>query len=329
MVSLTTEYMGLKLKNPIILGSSPLTRSKENLKKAEKVGVGAVVLGSIFEEQILSDAGKNTEEASEYFTHSEAFGFLSQASRDYYIDRYMTLIEEAKKILSVPVIASVCCSGDDSWIDYAKRFESCGADGIELNYYPVAGNSEVPGEEIEKKYISLAKIVKKKIKLPVSLKIGNSFSSVSNMVKSFDDLKIDGLVMFNSFLQPDIDIDKLKITNSWKNGKLNNYGNTLRWVAMMSAEVKTSICASTGINDADTAIKMLLAGAKGVQVCSTVLKNGFDVITEMILGLSKWMEKKGYSSIDEFRGKLAQEKIENPEVWERAQFMKFSNSFDI
>ncbi|MFA6689425.1 MAG: dihydroorotate dehydrogenase-like protein [Sphaerochaetaceae bacterium] len=322
MNSLSTKYMGLSLKNPIIVGSSPLTATLDNLRKCEDAGAGAVVIKSIFQEQIESDASASIAEIQDYLTHADAYGFLEGASKDHYIDAYLALVEDAKRILDIPVIASINCKDAGTWVDYGQRFVACGADALELNQYVVAADANVSGAEIEQGYVRLVKAARKEFRLPLSLKIGSKFSSLANMIRQFDRLGLDALVLFNRFYNPDIDIDTLKFKPATVVSASDEYVESLRWTALMSAELSCDICASTGIHTGETLVKQLLAGAKAVQVCSTVLKHGFPRISEMLSELERWMDAHEYSSIAQFNGILAQERMDDPSGWERSQYMK-------
>ncbi|WP_319755439.1 dihydroorotate dehydrogenase-like protein [uncultured Sphaerochaeta sp.] len=322
MADLSTSYLGLKLKNPLIAGSSPLTSSLDNLKRCEDAGLSAVVLKSIFEEQIELDSESAVDESDAYLTHADAYGFMKHASMEQQIDAYLTLLEDAKQALDIPVIASINCKQNGSWIEYAKRFVACGADAIELNHYVVAADVEVEGATLEKEYLSLVKSARKQLKLPISLKMGPAFSSLANMLRRFDELSIDGVVLFNRFYSPDIDINKLALVPAQMISSKDEYALSLRWTALMSDEVRYDICAATGIHSGSTVVKQLLAGAKAVQLCSVLLKQGLSSVAKIEKELSDWMDSHAYSSISDFNGKLAQERMTDPAKWERVQYMK-------
>ncbi|MEA4861584.1 MAG: dihydroorotate dehydrogenase-like protein [Sphaerochaeta sp.] len=322
MADLSTSYLGLKLKNPLIAGSSPLTASLDNLKRCEDAGMSAVVLKSIFEEQIEMDGESAADLNDAYLTHADAYGFMKSASMERHIDAYLTLLEDAKRTLEIPVIASINCRQSGSWIEYANRFAACGADAIELNHYVVAADVEVDGSAIEKEYLSLVKAARKQIKLPLSLKMGPSFSSLANMMRRFDEYSIDGVVLFNRFYSPDIDINKMTLVPAQMLSSKDEYALSLRWTALMSEEVRYDICASTGIYSGSTVIKQLLAGAKAVQLCSVLLKQGLGSVANIEAELVQWMDSHAYSSIADFNGKLAQERMSDPAKWERVQYMK-------
>ena len=317
-----TEYMGLELKSPVIVSSGPLTQNIVSLKKAEEAGAGAVVLKSIFEEQIEADVSSELEGNAEYLAHSSAEEFFASSSRDYYIDRYMKLLSEAKKELSIPVIASVSAKDMDSWIDYADRFVKCGADGIELNYYPISSDARVSGAEVDKRLIAFAEKARKAIAAPLSIKMGYKYSSLAYVISELDKAGIDGLVLFNRFFRPDIDIESIEMTSGSPVSQSDEYGEALRWIGLMSGEIKADLCGNTGIHDGATAVKMLLSGAKAVEVCTAVIQKGFPVIGEINSFISGWMEKHGFSSCSDFIGLLSQEHIADGWKWERTQFLK-------
>jgi dihydroorotate dehydrogenase (fumarate) len=323
MANLQTNYMGLKLKNPIIASSSPLTSNLDNLKKLEDAGVGAVVIKSIFQEQVDKEAEASMEINDAFLTHSDAYGFLKGATQDHAIDAYLTLIEDAKKSLSIPVIASLNGSGKGNWIsEYAPRFKVVGADAIEINHYEIGSSKKVDSKAVEKQYMNFVKIARKEIDLPLSLKIGSSFSAPSSMMHNFDDLRIDSLVLFNKFYHPDIDIDKMCMKPGNPITNPQDYYETLRWVGLMSEELNCDLCANTGIYDSQTIIKMLLAGATTVELCSVLLENGLEVINQFNSEITEWMDKNNFKTIDDFKGKLAQERMADPTLWERTQYIK-------
>lgn len=326
MSSLETTYMGLKLKNPLILGSSPLITDLDSIKRAEDSGLGAIILNPLFEEEISKEALKDMSGAEDYLTHADARAFLSQASADFYVDKYLDLIARAKSCVDVPIIACVNCTSEARWLDDAKRFASCGADAIEVIHFIIPSNYKVKGPTVEANYLKFAQQTRKAISLPLSMKISSHFTSISNMVKSLSDIGIDGIVMFNHFFRPDINIDKICVDSTMLQPK-GDYGDTLRWTAIMSSVVSADICASTGIRDASTVIKMLLAGAKATQLTSTISMHGFSVVKEILKGMEQWMDKHNYNRIDEFRGLLSQDKLGDPQSWERSIILELCQSF--
>ncbi len=321
MADLKTAYMGLALHNPIIVSSSRLTSTLDGIRRCEDAGAGAVVLKSIFEEQIDADSSKMLEGA-DYTVHADAYDFFTNKSKDYYIDTYLELVEKAKKSLSIPVIASVNCIHSGSWLDYAHRFQEVNADALELNAYIIPSNATKSGAEIEQEYIHLVKSVRKRVSIPLALKMGQQFSGMAHMMKTFDDLGVDGLVFFNRFYRTDIDIKREQLVPGNVLSVPEEAAVPLQWTALMSGELRCDICANSGIYSGEAVVKQLLAGAATVGVCSAILKNGLSVIDDMVAVLAEWMDDKGYQSIADFRGKLCQERSDHPEVWERSQYVK-------
>lgn len=321
MADLTAAYVGLTLPNPIMVTSSRLTSTLDGVRRCEDAGAGAVVLKSIFEEQIESDASKMIEGA-DYSVHADAYDFFANSSKDYYIDKYLELVEQAKQALSIPVIASVNCVRAGSWLEYAHRFEEVSADALEMNVYIIPSDASKNSEMIEKEYDHLLKSVRSRVKIPLILKVGQQFTGMAARLRRFDELGADGLVLFNRFYRTDIDIEKEIMVPGKVVSVPEESAASLQWTALTSGEVDCDICASSGIFDGDMVIKQLLAGAAGAGVCSAVLKQGFGVIDEMKTRVQDWMDAKGYEKITDFKGRLCQENLEHPELWERSQYIK-------
>ena len=325
MERLATTYLGMELKNPVIVGSSPLTSSLEKLKKCEDSGAGAVVVKSIFEEQIDHDAAKMINQSEGFVVHADGEDFLQSVSRNYYIDAYLSLVEKATDALDIPVIASVNCRTKGSWLDYVERFEEVGADALELNYYILPSDFSRTASEIEEEYFEVVAEARRRVSIPLSVKMGGHFTALAHVVKRFDTMGVDGLVLFNKFYQPDIGIEKITTKSSIVLSNPIDYAQSLQWTALLSAYLNCDICASTGIHSGETLIKLLLSGAKAVQVCSAVMKSGHKVINEMNKTLVEWMDRHQAASFVDFRGKLAHKRMEDPSQWERAQYMKSLN----
>jgi dihydroorotate dehydrogenase (fumarate) len=307
-VDLSTNYMGLKLKNPIIASSSGLTDSVEKVKKLEEAGVSAVVLKSIFEEQILREInslGVNNM----YGSFQDAESYVSFYTKEHNLSDYIELIKGAKKEVAIPVIASISCMSDGEWIDYAKRVEEAGADAIELNMFILPSDSSIDGKQIEQVYFDVAKNIKESVNIPVSLKLSSYFSGLADTLVKLSKQGIDGLVLFNRFYTPDIDLDNEKVVSANLYSTPTDNGNTLRWVSILSGQVKCDIAASTGIHDGKTVIKNILAGANAVQVASVLYSKGLSVVPEMLNELEAWMVSKNYSNLSSIIGKLNSNKI--------------------
>ena len=321
MADLTTSYMGLQLKNPVVVASSQLTYDVERVAECEKAGAGAVVLKSIFEEQIEHDS-RQMIGGMDFDAYTEAYDYFKETSRDYYIDNYLALVEEAKKRVDIPVIASINAVGSGSWIEYATRFEQVGADALELNLYIIPANTSAEGREIEKGYFDILKKVRQKVSIPVALKLGSQFSGMARTMKQFSDAGADGLVLFNRFYKPDIDIEKMSVKTAQIYSAPEEMAFTLQWIALLSGKISADLAANTGIHSSADVIKQLLAGAKVTEVCSQLMRKGVDEIETLTQGLEEWMDRKGYGSIEEFRGIMSQERMKHPEVYERSQYIK-------
>lgn len=321
MADLTTKYLGLTLRNPVIVSSSNLTATTEKIVACEKAGAGAVVLKSLFEEQILADTAEMMESVDES-QYAAAYDYLTKTGNYHYIDKYLTLLEESKSKVSIPVIASLNCVSSGSWIDYAQRIERLGADALELNIFILPADVTKRGGEIEKVYLDVCKKVRDKINIPFSLKIGLHFSGLANTIKVLADEGAAGFVLFNRFYQPDVDIEKMKIVPANVFSAPQEMGPSLRWIALLSGEIDADFAAGTGVHDGKSVIKQLLVGAKAVQLCSVLYQNGVEYIQTMLNVLSDWMTRHSYDTIEEFQGMLCQEESENPEIYERAQYVK-------
>lgn len=315
--------MGLELKNPLIVGSSGLTNSLENIIKIEEKGAGGLVLKSLFEEQIryeISTAYTADTEATEYYP--EAMDYISNYSKDHKIKNYLNLIRDGKKAVDIPIIASINCISATEWVSFAKKIQDAGADGLELNVFVLPSDPNHSADENEKIYFDLVDNVLKHVTIPVSLKISYYFSGLARFARQLSWTGIKGLVLFNRFFSPDIDLDNLKVISSNVFSTPQELPVSLRWVALLSDILHCDLSATTGVHDGKAVVKQLLAGATTVQVTSVLYKEGFDMLEKMINEVTTWMEKHNYDSIDEFRGKLSYKSAENPAAYERMQFMK-------
>lgn len=321
MSDLSTTFMGLMLKNPIIVSSSRLTYDIDKLKECEKAGAGAVVLKSIFEEQIQMESDRMIGDLN-FDAYTDAYDYFQETSHDYYMNSYLELVEEAKKELSIPVIASVNCVSDGNWIEYAERFQNVGADALELNIFIIPADEETSGEVIEKKYLEILKKVKKKISIPVALKLGSQFSGMAHIMRRFGQEGADGLVLFNRFYKPDIDIENMRLKAAHVYSVPEEMAFTLQWIAILSGKVKADLAATTGIHSGADIIKQVLAGAHAVEMCSTYMKNGINTIETHLKEVEEWMQRKGYERLVDFRGLMSQEEVEHPEAYERSQYIK-------
>ncbi|MBK3518997.1 dihydroorotate dehydrogenase-like protein [Carboxylicivirga marina] len=328
MANLETKYLGLNLKNPIIVSSSGLTNSADKIGKLVEAGAGAVVLKSLFEEQINHEIN-NIIYKGEGFDYPEAADYVKGYTRDNSVGDYLNVIKETKAKYDIPVIASINCYSSDEWIDFAQQIQEAGADALELNVFVLNTDKNSNSEEYEQLYVDIVSNVSRVVDMPVSVKLGLYFSNLVNVVNRLSVSGAKGVVLFNRFYEPDIDIDKMTLTSAEVLSSSADMRRTLRWVAITSDKIQNfDISASTGVHDGEAVVKQLLAGAASVQTCSAVYKHGPKVITEMLERLTQWMDEKGYKSIDDFRGMMSYSKIDNPVMYERAQFMKYFSSYE-
>lgn len=322
MKDLSTTYLGLDLKNPLIVGSCGFTNSVDKIKELADNGAGAIVLKSLFEEQILADLSANLENyATDY---PGATDYVREYTRGNEVETYLQLIAGAKKAVDVPVIASINCVSAKEWISFAKSVENEGADAIELNVSLLPSNPQLTSEQNEKQYADIINAVSDMVSIPVALKMSHYSAALANLIQrlSWND-KIAGFVLFNRYYRPDIDVDKMVIKSSDLLSTSAEATLPLRWIALLSGLIEKDLAASTGVHDHEGLIKQLLAGATAVQVVSTIYKNGMGQIAAILEGLEKWMDEKSFDTIDDFRGKLSNEKVADPAVFERTQFMKY------
>jgi len=322
MIDLKTKYLGLNLKNPIIVGSSGITKSLDNIIKLEKHGAAAVVLKSLFEEQITYEISKLHKSGDVLYAYPEAEDYIANYARHNTLDEYLKLIRDSKKSVSIPVIASINCVSASEWTIFAKKIQEAGADALELNAFILPSDFSRSSDDNEKIYFKIIEEVKKHISIPIVLKIHHYFSALAQTAQKLSWTGISGLVIFNRFFAPDIDIDNKRVVATHIYSNPEDIAISLRWVAILSGNVQCDISASTGIHDGKSVVKQLLAGAKTVQVCSTLYKNGFQQIELMLSYLEEWMNKNNYSDIEQFRGKMSHKKHDNPAAYQRVQFMK-------
>jgi dihydroorotate dehydrogenase (fumarate) len=323
MADLSTQYLGLKLKNPLIAGSSGLSRTVKGVKEFEDNGAGAVVLKSIFEEEIVYEYEDILKEASADGLNLDQFDYYDYQIKDEKLTKYTSLISECKSSVSIPVIASINCVYSHEWIAFAKKLQDAGADALELNMFFLPSDFDRTTEEKEKAYFKIIEEVQKIVSIPIALKISYYFSNLGPMIQQLSESGIAGLVLFNRFYNPDFDIDKLEVVSSNVFSSPSDLHMSLRWIAIMAERVSCDLAASTGVHDGDALIKQILAGANAVQVVSSLYQNGKGQIKTMLDTLEEWMTGKGFSSLDDFRGKMSQAKSSNPAAYERVQFMRY------
>lgn len=320
--------MGLELQSPIIVGSSGLTKNIENIKEFENNGAGAVVLKSIFEEQILFQMHRTMHEMKQEYPYPEAFDYVTNYTKTNALDEYLQLIQKTKQIVNIPIIASINCISASEWVEMASLLEQAGADALELNIFILPSDHQKNADEIEKTYIQIIEQILKQVSIPVSIKIGQHFTALAKMVVTLSWTGIKGIVLFNRMYSPDIDINSLRITAANLFSNEHEYTLPLRWIALLSKKVHCDLSASTGIHNGETAVKMLLAGATTVQICSVLYKQKAQIIKQMNSFIEQWMIQHKYNSIDEFKGKIHYSGNENVSAFERVQFMKYFSGIE-
>jgi dihydroorotate dehydrogenase (fumarate) len=328
-MDLRTTYMGLQLKHPIVASASPLSEKLDNIKRMEDAGAAAVVMFSLFEEQIkrenaaierLITAGTNSfAESLSYFPDYEDY--------DTGPDEYLNLLRQATEAVDIPVIGSLNGITNEGWVDTARMMQEAGASGIELNVYYIPANLYITGREVEQRYLDILKEVKNSISIPVALKLSPFFSAMGNMVRQFDEAGADALVLFNRFYQPDFDLDKLDVKVNLELSTASEIRLPLLWIAVLYGRINASLAATRGVHSATEAIKYIMAGADAVMTTSALLRHGIDFLTTLVDGLQTWMEDRQYKSVQQMKGSMSQINCLDPGAFERANYIKIIESY--
>jgi dihydroorotate dehydrogenase (fumarate) len=322
MNDLSTKYLGLELKNPLIIGSCGLTNSIDKIRELADNGAGAVVLKSLFEEQIQAELSANLD--SYTADYPGATDYIREYTRGNEIDTYLKLIAGAKKSVDIPVIASINCVSASEWVSFATSVEQQGADALELNISLLPSDPRLTSEESERKYAEIIHRVSGMVSIPIAVKMSPYSASLANLIVRLSrTTKVAGFVLFNRYYAPDIDIDRMVIKSADVLSSPAEGCGPLRWVALLSGMVDRDLAASTGVHDSEGVIKQILAGAAAVQLVSTVYKNGAGQLATILAGLDKWMTQKSFCRLSDFRGRLGYEQAMEPAVFERTQFMKY------
>ncbi|MBK3519114.1 dihydroorotate dehydrogenase-like protein [Carboxylicivirga marina] len=322
-MDLRTTYMGIELKNPIIIGASNLVLDLEMAKKLEAAGASAIVYKSLFEEQLNLEAAELEDELHEFDNINAEMTSLFPTIEHSGPKAHLLALKKLKETVSIPVFASLNCTYDVSWVEYAKFLEETGVDGLELNFYSTISDVEKSAVAIEDERIEILKKIKAAIKIPVSVKLSPFYTNMMNVVYRMDKNGADGFVLFNRLFQPDIDIKEEKLRIPYNLSHKGDNRLALRFAGLLAGNVNGSICSNTGIVDGEDLITMLLAGADVVQVVSTVYKNGVIQVTRMLDELSAWMKEKGYESINDFKGKVSKKNVDDPHAYRRAQYVDY------
>lgn len=326
MPNLETSYLNLTLRNPIIVASSGLTKSVDKIVQCEQAGAGAVVIKSMFEE-ILAAEDYNIEEATQ--EHTEAYDYhFSELEKLYGSRDYTNLIKEVKKKVSIPVIASINCSSADWWPNFAEQVEAAGADALELNVFKTVIDPDMNAEAIEEVYYDIVKTVKQRVEIPVAIKIGSQFTSLPNVARNLEKNGVNGIVLFNRFTEIDINVRKPELQTTFTFSREGDYHLPLRWIGILAGQVKCDLSATTGVKNAEDAMKMILAGASTVQVASLLYQKGFDEISTLLQGIEKWLEDRGIESLSKVKGSFRFSKQSRLDNYLRVQFMKKINEYE-
>jgi dihydroorotate dehydrogenase (fumarate) len=330
-MDLTTEYLGLKLRSPLVVSASPLSEDIDNLKRMEDAGAAAVVLYSLFEEQLRQDRlelNENMEQGTESF--AEALTYFPEPE-DFRLgpEEYLKHIAAAKKSTRIPIIASLNGSSEGGWTDYSRKIEQAGADAIELNIYYIPTDMNLTGTEVEMTYLDILKAVRAIVKIPVAVKLSPFFSNFANMARRLDQAGADGLVLFNRFYQPDIELESLEVKPNILLSTPMAMRLPLRWIALLHNRLRASLAATSGIHRASDVLKMLMAGADVTMLCSTIIRHGIPQIALIERDLVAWLTEHEYESVRQLKGSLSQSKCAEPAAFERAQYMKAITGYSL
>ncbi|MBZ0289246.1 MAG: dihydroorotate dehydrogenase-like protein [Anaerolineae bacterium] len=329
MVDISTNYLGLTLRSPLVASASPLSENVDNIRRMEDAGAGAVVLFSLFEEQIR----REREALFHYLTHgtetfAEAITYFPEPEQ-YHAgpDAYLELIRKAKKAVNIPVIASLNGMSIGGWTKFARKMQDAGADALELNIYYIPTDPNLTGYQVEQTYVEIVKAVKSAVTIPVAVKLGPYFSNMANMAVQLDEAGANALVLFNRFYQPDIDLETLDVVPNVILSTTQAMRLPLTWIGILYKRINADLAATSGIHTSEDAIKMILAGANVTMMTSALLKNGIDHLRIVEQRMREWMEAREYESVRQMRGSVSQMHAENPEAFERAQYMRALTSY--
>ncbi len=328
-MDLSTNYMGLKLKNPVVPSASPMSREIDTIKMMEDAGASAIVLYSLFEEQITHEAleldylttqgNESYAEATTYFPHESEYRLGPE--------EYLEHIRKAKESVNIPIIGSLNGVTRGGWLNYAKKIEQAGAAGLELNIYYIPTDPRLTSSEVENNYIETLKIIKGVVNIPVAMKLSPMFSSMANLAVKLDQAGADALVLFNRFYQPDIDLDNLEVVPNLHLSTPHAMRLPLRWIAILYGKIKANMAATSGLHTSDDVLKMLMAGADVTMMCSALLKNGSEHISKVLSDVITWMEEHEYESVEQMKGSMSHKSVREPAAFERANYMKVLNSY--
>jgi dihydroorotate dehydrogenase (fumarate) len=329
MVDLSTTYLGLKLKNPLVASASPLSQKVDTAKKLEEAGIAAIVMYSLFEEQIIHESleldhflfygSESSAEIDSFYPQSGTYTLKA--------DTYVETLKKIKQAVHIPVIGSLNGVSTGGWIKYAKKIEEAGADALELNLYFLPTNPAMTAAQIEENYITLVRDVRKSIKIPLAVKLSPFFTSIPNIAKRLVEAGANGLVLFNRFYQPDLDLEALEVTPNLVLSTSNDLRLPLRWIAILYGQINADLALTSGIHTAEDVLKACMAGASVAMTASELLAEGIGRVPAILAGMEKWMSGHEYESIQQMKGSLSQKSVKEPAAFERANYMKVLNSF--
>ncbi|MBN1146760.1 MAG: dihydroorotate dehydrogenase-like protein [Anaerolineales bacterium] len=329
MVDLTTTYLGLNLKNPLVASSSPLTQKAETVKQLEKAGVSAIVMHSLFEEQIIQESLKlhrDLERGAHAF--AEAMDYLPTYGQ-YSVgpEAYLERLSEIKKSVGIPVIGSLNGITSGGWTEYAHKIEQAGADALELNLYDLATDPNVTAAEIEQRSITLVSEVRERVSIPIAIKLSPFYTALPNFARRLSEAGANGLVLFNRFYQPDFDLEELEVTPNLVLSTSHEMRLPLRWIAILYGRIQIDFALTSGVHTAPDVLKAIMAGASVTTVTSEFLQNGIPRAAEILADVEAWMEEHEYESIEQMKGSMSQQAVAEPEFFERANYMKVLSSY--
>ncbi len=331
MIDLSTTYLGLKLKNPIVPSSSPLMQDVDNIRRMEDAGAAAVVLHSLFEEQIAQESeilDRSLDQGT--YTYAESLTYFPDLG-NYNLgpEGYLEHIRKAKAAVRIPVIASLNGASTGGWVEYAQKMEQAGADALELNTYYIAADPAQTAAQVEAMYLDLVRAVKASVRIPVAVKLSPYFSAFSNFAARLDDAGANALVLFNRFYQPDFDLENLEVVPDLELSTSSELRLRLRWVAMLHGRVKADLAVTGGVHTAEDVLKSMMAGARIAMMTSALLHHGIDHLRGVLVDLAKWMDEHEYVSIRQMQGSMSQKSVANPAAFERANYMKVLRSYEV
>ena len=329
MIDLSTNYLGLKLRNPIVVSASPLTEKLENFARLEDAGASAIVMYSLMEEQIEAES-ENIDNALEYGANSyaEATSYLPDMQK-YHVgpDRYLELLHKGKQSVRIPVIASLNGRSPGGWVRYAELMEQAGADALELNIFDVASDPDVSASDLETRYCNIVRAIRKNVRIPIAVKLGPYFTSCANFAKRLSDAGADGIVIFNRFYQPDFDLEEMEVTPNLVLSSPHELRLRLHWAAILYHQVETYIAITGGVHDSSDVLKCMMAGAHVTMMTSALLRYGIEHIGVVLAGIESWMDEHEYLSIRQMRGAMSMVNIENPSAFLRGNYLKTLGSY--